>query len=58
MQSHSVLSVRFSWEVFAASEVTIVVGTFSPVAAKRLKNTLTVSTGSEVNEFINSDLWN
>lgn len=58
MQSQSVLSVRFSWKVFAASEVTIVVGTFGPVSAKRLKNTLTVSTGSEVNEFINSDLWN
>lgn len=34
------------------------VGTFGPVSAKRLKDTLTVSIGSEVNEFVNSDLWN
>lgn len=34
------------------------VGTFGPVSAKRVKDTLTVSIGSEVNEFINSNLWN
>jgi len=58
MQSQSVLSDCFLWKVFAASEVTVAVGTFGPVSAKRLKNTETVSTGSEVNEFRNSDLWN
>lgn len=58
MQSKAVLSVPFSWKVFAASKVTLMVGTLDPLSAKRLKNTLTVSTGSEGNEFMNSDLWN
>lgn len=58
MQSQAVLSVLFSWKVFAASEVTLVAGTLDPLSAKRLKNTLTASTRSEGNEFMNSDLWN
>lgn len=58
MQSQAVLSVPFSWKVFAASKVTLVVGTLDPLSAKRLKNALTVSTGREGDEFMNSDLWN